>query len=582
MPPNARKPAVRGRRLARALWRLGRVYWTSGDARWGAPLLVGAVALELATVWTQVLIADANRRIFDALEQKQADDFFRGIVFFLLLGLVFVIASTYRIFLRQTLEMRWRRSLTSHFVTRWMGAQAYVESKLHAGEIDNPDQRISEDVRDFVASALGLSLSLLAAIASLVSFGGLLWRLSSDWPVRIGGHELHVPGLMMWVAGGYALVSTWVTHLVGRRLVPINFDRLRVEADFRYGLVRFRDNVEPVALARGESVERMNALARFAHVIRNWWQLIRAQRNLSLLTTGLGYANDMVPVLAAAPAYFTHLITLGNIVQIRLAYGHVSGSLIWFVNAYQEIARWRASIERLATFSDVMDESERDLARREISIATSAGDRLSLQDLRLEAPGGRVLVEGANATVDPGERIVVTGPSGVGKTMLLRTIAGVWPFGSGRIELPRHDRLLFVPERPYLPLGTLRAVASFPAEEGSLPDERIREALRALDLAPLADRLDAVEPWDQVLTDAEKQRLALARVLLQEPEWVFLDKATSALDETTEARVYELLAERLPRAAIVTAAHRPAVARFHSREWRLRSRGEGPASLEAA
>jgi len=582
MPPNARKPAVRGRRLARAIWRLGRVYWTSADAKWGLPLLLGSVALELSTVWTQVLIADANRRIFDALELKQSDAFFRAVGLFLSIGLVFVLASTYRVFLRQALEMRWRRSLTSHFIARWIGAQAYLQSKLHVDEIDNPDQRVAEDVRDFVASALGLSLSLLAAVATLVSFGGLLWRLSSDWPVRVAGHELHIPGLMMWVAAAYALFSMWVTHLVGRRLVPINFSRLRVEADFRYGLVRFRDNVESVALSHGEPVERMNALARFAHVMRNWFQLIRAQRNLSVLTTGLGYANDMVPVLAAAPAYFTHLITLGNIVQIRLAYGHVSGSLIWFVNAYQEIARWRASIERLATFSEVMDTSERELAGQAIEIVTGTGDRLLLQNLRLDAPGGRVLVEGATATLDRGERVVVTGPSGVGKTMLLRTIAGVWPFGAGRIELPRRDRLLFVPERAYLPLGTLRAAATFPAEEGSFPDEQIREALRALGLARFTERLDEVEPWDQRLTDGERQRLALARVLLHEPEWVFLDKATSALDETTEARVYELLAERLPQAAVVTAAHRPAVAAFHSREWRLLPHGDGPASLEAA
>jgi putative ATP-binding cassette transporter len=582
MPPNARKPAVRGWQLARAIWRLGRVYWGSSEAKLGIPLLLGSVALELSTVWTQVLITDANRRIFDALEQKQSDAFFRAVGLFLTIGLIFVFASTYRIFLRQSLEVRWRRSLTAHFVTRWIGAQAYLQSKLHVDEVDNPDQRVAEDVRDFVASALGLSLSLLAAVATLVSFGGLLWRLSSDWPVRFAGHETHVPGLMMWVAVAYAVFSMWITHLVGRRLVPINFSRLRVEADFRYGLVRFRDSVEAVALSHGEPVERMNALARFVHVIRNWFQLIRAQRNLSLLTTGLGYANDMVPVLAAAPAYFAHLITLGNIVQIRLAYGQVSGSLIWFVNAYQEIARWRANIERLATFSEVIDTSERELAGQKIEIVTGTSDRLSLQNLRLDAPGGHVLVAGATATLRPGERVVVTGPSGVGKTMLLRTIAGVWPFGSGRIELPQRDRLLFVPERAYFPLGTLRGAATFPAEEGTFPDDRIREVLGALGLARLAERLDEVEPWDQRLTDGEKQRLALARVLLHEPEWVFLDKATSALDEATEARVYQLLGERLPRSAVVTAAHRPSVAGFHSRQWRLLPHRDGPASLEAA
>ena len=580
--PEARRPSVVGRRFARALWRLLRVYWASPDAPRGTALLLGAIALELATVWTNVLISDAHRRIFDALELKNSDAFFASIGFFLAVTLVFVLASTYRIFLRQTLEMRWRRGLTAHYIERWIGARAYVQSKLHGGEIDNPDQRIQEDVRDFVASALGLSLSLLAAVATLASFGGLLWRQSSEWPIRVAGTEFQVPGLMIWVAAVYAFFSMWITHVVGRRLVPINFDRLRLEADFRYGLVRFRDNVEAVVLSRGEAAERSTSLARFFHVIRNWWQLIRAQRNLSLTTTGLGHANDMMPILVAAPAYFAHLITLGSIAQMRIAYGHVSGALIWFVNAYQEIARWRANIERLAAFADVMDATERDFATPRIEVVTGSASELRLSDLRLEAPDGTPVIAAASASVAAGDRVVVTGASGSGKTILLRAIAGIWPFGSGRVELPRRDRLLFVPERPYLPLGSLRAAVSFPAPEGTFPDERIHEVLGLLGLGHLEGRLDAVEPWDQELSDHERQRLAFVRVLLHEPEWLFLDKATSALDEAMERRVYELLAQRLPRATVITAAHRPAVVGYHARRWTIAPQDGGPGRLLAA
>jgi putative ATP-binding cassette transporter len=580
--PEARRPPVFGRRFARALWRLLRVYWRSPDATRGAALLLGAVALELATVWASVLISDAHRQIFDALEQKRADAFFVAIGFFLGVTLVFVLAATYRIYLRQSLEMRWRRSLTAHYVERWVDARAYAQSKLHGGAIDNPDQRIQEDVRDFVASALGLSLSLLAAIATLVSFGGLLWRQSSEWPVRLAGTEFQVPGLMIWVAVSYAAFSMWLTHVVGRRLVPINFDRLRVEADFRYGLVRFRENVEAVVLSRGESAERSGALARFARVIGNWWQLIRAQRNLSLTTTGLGHANEMVPMLVAAPAYFAHLVTLGSIAQIRIAYGHVSGALIWFVNAYQEIARWRANIERLAAFADVMDATERELVVPRIEVAPGRAAELRLEDLRLEAPDGTPVIAAASARVRAGERVAVTGASGSGKTILLRAIAGIWPFGSGRVELPQRDRLLFVTERPYLPLGSLRAAVCYPGPEGAFPDERIRETLRLLGLGHLEGRLDAVLPWDDELSDHERQRLAFARVLLHEPEWLFLDKATSALDEATEQRVYELLAERLPRTAVITAAHRPAVVAYHARRWTIAPEDGGPGRLLAA
>jgi putative ATP-binding cassette transporter len=578
--PTGREPRLAGRRLARALWRLLRIYWTSPDAKWGGLLLLVTVVFELGTVRAHLFLAEAQGQTWDSLETREAAEFVRSITFLVASMGLFVVVSTYRVYLRQALEIRWRRALTAHYLSRWMSAQAFVQSDLHRGEIDNPDQRVAEDVREFVASGLGLSLSFLSAVASLVTFGGLLWSLSRNWPLQAGGSTLHVPGFMLWVALAVSLLSMWVTHLVGRRLVPINFDRLRFEADFRYGLMRFRDNIATAVFSRGEESERIGALARFGNVVGNFWQLIRAQRNLGLVTTGIGQLNEIVPLLIAVPFYFARLITLGTIAQTRIAYGQVAAALSWFVNAYQEIARWRASIERLSSFGEMMDAAQRESAAGGVLLVPSLDDSLRLSNLSLEMPRGRVLLEGVDAAVAEGQRVAVTGPSGTGKTMMLRAIAGIWPFGSGIIELPTRARRLFLPQWPYLPLGTLRAAVSFPAEEGAFPDERIREALRALGLANLQDRLEEVGQWEQQLSPHEQQRLALARVLLHEPDWLFLDKVTSALDEETERRVFELLAARLPRATVVSVTQNP-IPGYHEHRWTLVPRPGGRVTVLA-
>jgi putative ATP-binding cassette transporter len=579
--PTERKPAVFGRRFARALWRLTRVYWRSPDAKWGVLLLGGAIGLEIGTVYGAFLLSDAERRAFDALELKQAGAFVAAVGLFVSIVLGFTLASAFRVYLRQQLEIRWRRTLTAHYLERWMGAQAYCQAELHGDEIDNPDQRIAEDVRDFAASALGLSLSLISAVVTLVSFGGLLWTLSRHFPLHVGATEIRIPGLMLWVALAYALASTLLTHFVGRPLVPLNFDRLRFEADFRYGLVRFRDNIEAVSLSRGEGLERLGALTRFQRIVANWRALIGAQLRLNLLTTAVGQVNGIVPVLVAAPAYIGGHLTLGGIAQVRFAYGQVSASLSWLVFAYQEIARWRANIERLETFAEMMEATASEVEHAGVQVVM--GDAaLRVDDLELAHPKGGVLLAGATVAAGPGERIAITGPSGSGKTIFLRALAGIWPFGRGRIEVPARARTLFLPQRPYLPLGSLRGVLSYPAGENEFSDEQIAEVLRALGVERLAARLGEVAPWDQQLSPYEQQLVALARVLLNEPAWVFLDKATSELDEAMEKRVYELLAERLPKTTLVTVVHRAAVESYHERRWRLAPHAGAPATLEAA
>jgi putative ATP-binding cassette transporter len=578
----ARKPTLRGRRLAHALWQLVRIYWTSPDAKWGALLLACAVALEFATVRTTFYVSDIQRQTVESLERRDASAFLLMAGMFIGLSLFLIVVSMLRIYLRQLVEIRWRRGLTGDFLARWIGDHAYGQTQLHAAVIDNPDQRIAEDIRDFVASALGLSLSLLSSLATLVSFGGLLWALSSGWMIPTGdGAQRQVPGLLLWVAIGFSIVSIWLTHLLGRRLTPINYDRFRYEADFRYGLVRFRDNVEQVALSGGEPVERLGSIDRFHSVVGVFLQLIRAELQLNILTGTLGRLSSLVPLIVGAPSYFDGLVTLGLIVQTRVAYDQVSGALSWFVNAYREIARWRANIERLAAFADVMDATARDLARSPIRVEAGEAGAIRLVDVRFESPVGRILVEHASAAVRAGDRVAVVGPPGRGKTTLFRGLAGLWPFGSGRIERPPRDRMLFVPQRAYLPIGTLRAVVSYPAAERSFDDARIREALALVGLGHLADRLDEAVPWEQRLSAHEQQLLAISRALLQQPDWLVLDEATSGLDEQTERQICDTLLERMPHTGVIAAGLRPRALELMPRRWTLAER-EGANVLLAA
>ncbi len=579
--PQSQSHAIFGGRFARNLWRLTRIYWTSPAAKQGGFLLALAIALEFGTVYGNVLIATAQKHVGDAIQDKQTSEFFAAMARFFGIVLAFVLVSAYRIYVRQWLEMHWRESVTAHYLERWVGPQAYCQQECHPDEADNPDQRIAEDIRNYVASGLGLSLSLLAAVATLCSFAGLLWNLSADWPLHVRGKPVHIPGLMLWIAVVYSFVAMGLTHLVGRPLVPINFNKQRVEADFRYGLVRFRDNAEAVALARGATFEQKGALARFRYVIDNWWQLITAQRNLSILTTTIGQINGVVPLLIAAPAYFAGWLTLGSVIETRVAYGQVSGALAWFVYAYQEIAQWRASVERLSTFADVIDAAEADLTRPEgIQLTPVEGDTLRLASLCLRLPDGRELLEPTDATLSAGDRVAVLGPVGAGKTTLFRAIAGIWPFGTGRIEMPARARPMFLTQRAYLPIGTLRDIVSYPAPADTFAEEKVCEVLRLLELARLETHLHDTAPWDQQLTDDEQQRLTIARVLLHEPDWIFMDDATAALDESMEKRVYELLAARLPKATVMSMTNRAVVARYHARCWTMATSNEGRASLQ--
>jgi len=383
---------------------------------------------------------------------------------------------------------------------------------------------------------------------------------------------------MVWAALVSAIAGTCRTHTIGPPSIRLNFDQQRFEADFRFNLVRFRENVEGVALYAGEADEGRTFRARFARVVGNWWGIMRQQKRLTWFTAGYNQAAVIFPFVVAAPRFFRGEIPLGGLMQTAQAFGQVQQSLSFIVNAYADIAEWRAVVNRLIGFRDAIERVRHEVSG--IRLAPSADARLSLEHVDLALPNGRPLLDGVSLSVARGDAVLVTGPSGAGKSTLFRAIAGIWPFGRGEIRRLEHGRVLFLPQIPYLPIGTLREVVSYPVPAAGVDDGALREALAACGLPHLVARLDETGHWAQTLSPGEQQRIAFVRALVQRPEWLFLDEATSALDEPTEAQLYRLVRARLPGTTIVSISHRSTLGPFHTRRLQITPRSGAPASLE--
>ncbi|HYF59273.1 MAG TPA: ABC transporter ATP-binding protein/permease [Burkholderiaceae bacterium] len=570
-------PAQRPRgRFARRAWALVAPYFAS-ERRWQAiGLLAAVVALNLVTVYVDVLINDFQRDFFNAMESRDQAEFWRQLMRFGGLAFAFILVAVYKFYLTQLFELRWRTWLTERYVDRWLEHRAYYRLELGGAEADNPDQRIAEDVRLFTEYTVSLSMGLLNSVVTLASFVAILWVVSGPLAVAIGGTEVTIPGYMVWVALLYAIGGSLLSHAIGRRLIPLNFAQQRFEADFRYGLVRIREHAESIALYRGEDAERGGTLERFGRVVANYWALVRAQKRLIWVQSFYSQLAVIFPFVVAAPRYFGGSLKLGDVMQISNAFAQVQGALSWFVAAYADLATWKATTDRLLTFDDALAA----LRASEASLLHAAPAAApALDGVRLDTPRGTPIVAAATLAIAPGERVLLTGPSGSGKSTLFRALAGIWPYGDGRVGAPRGG-ILFLPQRPYLPIGSLRATVSFPAAADAFDDAAIARALRDARLPALADRLDEVAAWDRRLSPGEQQRLAVARALLNRPDWLFLDEATAALDEATGVAMYRLLLERLPGAAIVSIAHDPSVAEFHARRVHL-APGDGGSRLGA-
>lgn len=557
------------------VWNLARPYWYS-EERWRARGLLAAIlALTLGLVYIAVLFNNWNREFYNSLEQKNFADFKDLLLYFSFLAAAYIAAAVYKIYLTQMLEMRWRVWLTRQYLGDWLDKQVYYRLELANHGTDNPDQRIADDLRLFTDGTLNLALGLLTSVVTLASFVAILWSVSGPLSLAFAGIEVTIPGYMVWVALAYALAASVLTYFIGRPLIDINFQKERREADFRFSMVRLRENAEGVALYHGEGPEHQGLLARFELIRENWWALMHYTKRLTYFTAGYTQIAIVFPFVVAAPRFFSGAITLGGLTQIAGAFGEVQGALSWFVNTYGTLAGWKASVDRLLTFKSALQQATREAQTAE-GVRVVAGDTRSInaEHLDLALPGiegkaGRVLLADTSFAIEPGSRVLLTGPSGSGKSTLFRALAGIWPFGRGRVTLPRGARVLFLPQKPYLPIGTLRDTVTFPAPPGSFDDEAVGRALGDCQLDTFADRLDEQNNWGLVMSGGEQQRLAIARALLNRPDWLFLDEATASLDEATEAHLYALVRERLPHTTLVSIAHRPTVAAYHDRSWRL-------------
>ncbi len=550
-------------------WRLARPYWFSEDRWYGRGLLAVIVSMSLGIVYINVLLNKWNKTFYDTLQNHDWNGFKHQLGIFCILAFIYIAVAVYQLYLQQMLIIRWRKWLTDKFQERWLKDRAYYALQMRGSETDNPDQRIADDIDSFVAETLSLSLGLLKATVTLVSFVGILWGLSGALSFTLGGLGITIPGYMVWAALIYALVGSYLTHRVGRPLIRLNFDQQRYEADFRFSLVRFRENAEGVALYRGEKDETKIFKKRFQKVVDNWWAIMKRQKRLSWLTNGYAQIAIIFPILAAAPRYFSGAMQLGGLMQTASAFKQVQDSLSWFVEAYTSLAAWRATVERLTSFAHAMDEAHRINGRADIKHEANGTNSLQVEKLRLNLPDHGPLLKELNLEVQPGQSLLINGPSGVGKSTLLRAIAGLWPYGSGEIRLPGNSKSMFLPQKPYLPMGNLRAVLSYPTPAGGFDDNTLRKALVDCGLKHLSGHLEDESYWAQQLSPGEQQRLAFARMLLQKPDWLFLDEATSAMDEASETRLYALLRERLPNAAVVSVGHRSSLLPFHERHLTL-------------
>ena len=540
-------------------------------------LLFGGINVGIA-LWLNIW----NRDFFNALEKRDTSVLVDQLYLLAAIVASAGVAVAIHLHIRRRLQINWRSWLTRVTTRRWLHGGRQYQLGLLADECDNPDGRIAEDVRVSTEVAVEFAQSILQCILQLITFLSVLWVLSGTLPIRIGGLEFDLPGYMVWAAVLYALFGSILTYALGRGLIEAGNVRQGREADMRSVLIRARENAEGIALMRGEADERSRLVVAMGNLRNAWHAQTRGQGSLALLTSALAYLGPIVPLIVALPRYLGGDLQLGGLMQTAQAFSNVQWALSWLIDNFPRFAEWRASVDRVVQLHQALNDLEDTIESPDgehIELAPGEADRLVLREVGLSRPAGEALVAEAEVEIQPGERVLIRGQSGSGKSTIMRAIAGVWPWGRGSVELPR-GRIVFMPQKPYFPLGTLREAMLYPEKPDGVDDEALREALHKVGLDHLRDRLGEEARWDHILSGGEQQRVAFARVLIQRPHWVFMDEATSALDEAGQANVMRLLAEELPGTAVISIGHRPGLEAFHTRELILEP-GEEGAQLRA-
>jgi vitamin B12/bleomycin/antimicrobial peptide transport system ATP-binding/permease protein len=564
--------------------RLAAPYFRSEEKWIGRSLLAAVIALLLADVGIDVLINQWRARFFNSLQNYEWDTFTHELIVFTVLAGFSIVFQVYQLYLMQWLEIRWRRWMTERYLGNWLNAANHYRMQLLGDAADNPDQRIAEDIRLFTEDGLLLALRLLRSAVAFASFVAILWILSEALPLTLFGAPWAIPGYLVWAALIYATIATIITHFIGRPLVNLNFNRQRLEADFRFNLVRVRENSEQIALLRGEAAEQGHLLGRFRAIIDNWHAIMARTKKVMFFTTGAGQAAIIFPYIVVSPAYFAGRGQLGILVQTADAFGSVRSALSFFVDSYRDLADWRAVAARLSGFEAAVAAAEAAADTPPVIRVASgaAAAPLHAEALDVRLPNRAPLIAADEFAIAPGDRVLVTGPTGSGKSTLFRALDGIWPFGSGSVTIPREARVRMMPQRPYFPTGSLADAIAYPAPPGRFAPEAIREVLTAVGLPAFGERLDEYAHWNRMLSLGEQQRLAVARAILHAPDFLFLDEATASLDEPSEAALYRLIEARLPRAAVVSIGHRSTLFAFHQRHVTVTRAGERNVLQESA